>query len=147
MKINNKSWHYHLAVHYASTFDTEPTDLCTYVRKVITGMFLAVLIVLIVPIFIVPLVEVIGSWFISGGAPWIPPSGDALLLIFGYMELALIAVIGLSIWTVETSVGSKIRGVANAAGNKIKELDDGFFVGVYRAWKEKTCVLLHYGDL
>lgn len=133
--IDKNSWHAHLALNYPRPYRT-PTNICSYIRAVIRGIFAALALsflgALILSGFVV---SAISLWFGFGlwpdGAAFVGFTIDAA--IFTILLLGGIS-IGFSALT------DKIR---NSLPEKEKK-QPNVLVAYLKSVKDKTCILIDY---
>lgn len=125
MKINKKSWHYHIVNTY-SNFDPYYTrDICSYTRQILLGILNIISIILIGSILIYSMVfELIfqififtdysSPFFVVGTVLWI-------FLLFSFLMS------GLHIY-----ISSR------------KNKPSGFVKNAYNSWKNKFCIKLEF---
>ena len=141
--LSKNSLHYRVAAVYGphSKYDDDDTDLCSYLRAFLKGLFVIVMITGVGGIFIGGLLGSFLAWlaFITVNG-FIGPSEVAFAggLLLG-MALLLIATLA----TVEMGGMRRVKyAVRSAVDFLTPERKDTFLQLAYRSFKDKTCVKL-----
>ena len=142
--LSKKSWHWRLAVTYGShyEYDTE-TDLCTYIRNVLKGIFVVMLVIVAGGLCISAPMGSLAAWIVyvitNGITEMDPVAFAGAFLIFGFVILTGLFLL------FNTDTGEEVVSkVKRAVRIKIpKPQEDSFLVLAYRSFKDKTCVRLN----
>ena len=148
--VNVKSWHYRLATTYGpqSTYELKygEANLCAYIRSVIVGLFVTILITILGALVLfglvmIPMIYVIASIVDIG---FHVPLDEVLVIMA--VEALLLLIVG-CVWFFESNTHRKvfygIKQVTQAAGvSKVIPETPSFMKLAYRKFKEKTCFRL-----
>lgn len=141
--LSKKSWHWRLAVTYGNhyEYDTD-TDLCTYIRHVMRGIFVALLVTAAGGLCISAPMGSLLAWIayvITHGMTEMDPVAFAGAALIGGITI-LTGLFVLFNTDAGEEVISKVKGAVKITIPKPKE--DSFLVLAYRSFKDKTCVRL-----
>lgn len=138
IELKKDSWHYHVATGYSSLreWETENTDICSYTRYVLKGMFFIALIIIAASIILAPIVHLL--------------VGIVVGLAYGAVMLSPFSMIGLLIIAISVIIGILIGSLLwyedrNKYKVKVKK-PDGYVKLAYKSWKEQYCARVEFKD-
>lgn len=128
MKINKKSWHYHIAKTYTMFDPYDRKDICSYTRSVIHGVVNIICIIAMTALvsysmFVLPII-----WSITGFDSSIKQDGFFVL--------------GFVLWSA-TLAAFILAGISLFLENREKQ-PDNFIKKAYSSWKNKFCLKIDY---
>lgn len=135
LKLNKNSWHYKMVHRHDRFFDEYDLDICSYMRKVIYGVFMYILATLIV------------TFAATAGSILIIET--ILSIAFGiyygmdlFSEIGAAGILLLFVGVIAYMVFSTIKMLTNRVDTAIKH--DGFVKNAYKSYKEKFCARVEF---
>lgn len=144
-KVKPKSWHYHVVSSYARVSQWElesgKYDFCKYLRKVVSGLFLALLFGLLITVLLAPL-TITFSWVAASLVTftWVKPDINDMGFWFGVTEIVIICLIGLLALGFFTNEYLKEKDITLFR----KVSPPGFISQAYDSFKNKYCLKVEY---
>jgi len=134
--LNRKSWHYWIASNLGDIEDDEITNICTYLRHIIKGLFVGTIAGLFASLL---------TFFLTTAAYHYL----GVLLGIVHRDATKYEQVGGGIFIV-TAIVAAIILIAVKVQNFMEyaktEKDVGFVRTAYRSFKEKTCILINFKD-
>ena len=140
LTFNINSWHYHLATFYGGMSSCNCIDLCTYIRRIILGFVITIIITLLLSAVLYLLIvnPMIYLWISFKVGSLLSIGNDSLMIaaiILYMMGILVLLIIVLShIIRYSSRIGS--RTIEAPLFNGVRE--------VYRSIKEKYCPLINF---
>lgn len=143
--LNKKSWHGRLAFHYPpwSVQEDDVTDICSYIRAVLRGVLLAVILTGIISFFAASLMTSVISLYTGLGIlPYELWFQGGLCVLIGLGSFVGIAAL-IAIFSEKVQKWKRDRRHGQLYGISKQP---GFIRTAYDSVKEKTCILIQFND-
>lgn len=141
--LNNKSWHFYLASEWGRKIYIEdgPIDICTYIRRVLSGLAKFILIGIFMSLIIGLFIGIEGSFLYAGYQMLF---GDLSTLNNHVQGLACCGVVinlvlafaSIKIWMQENNIEITLP----------RPQESGFLSLAYKKFKSKTCFMVEFKE-
>ena len=137
LNFNKKSWHYFfysIVDEKSENYNDYKTDLCSYIKGVVQGIFLVILFI------VVGIALVGGSLWVIGTFFW------SIFQTIYHLDFVYLNNPVMMIFATFLSLGVILFVLVTISEARQQKKFDKFVPAVYRKFKDKTCVMINLKD-
>ena len=137
LNFNKKSWHYFfysIVDEKSENYNDYKTDLCSYIKGVVQGIFLVILFI------VVGIALVGGSLWVIGTFFW------SIFQTIYHLDFVYLNNLVMMIFATFLSLGVILFVLVTISEARQQKKFDKFVPAVYRKFKDKTCVMINLKD-